>query len=54
MKTVIQVVVDDRLKKAVEKVAKRQGLSVSALIRHLLTRHLQDQGIDWLEEEAEE
>ena len=49
----IQVVVDDRLKKAVENAAKRQGLSVSALIRHLLSRHLQEQGIDWLGEESE-
>jgi antitoxin component of RelBE/YafQ-DinJ toxin-antitoxin module len=53
MKTVIQVVTDERLKKAVEKAAKRQGLSVSALIRHLLTRHLQEQGIEWLEEAEE-
>ncbi len=49
----IQVVTDERLKKAVEKAAKRQGLSVSALIRHLLTRHLQEQGIEWLEEAEE-
>ncbi len=54
MKTVIQVVVNEQLKKAVEKAAKRQGLSVSALIRHLLTRHLQEQGIEWLEEESQE
>jgi hypothetical protein len=51
MTAVINVKTDPRLKKALERFAKEQGLSLSALIRQNMIKLLQEHGIDWREEE---
>ncbi|RJR40803.1 MAG: CopG family transcriptional regulator [Desulfobacteraceae bacterium] len=51
MVAVINVKVDPKLKQALDKFAQQQGISVSALIRQTMIKSLQEQGIDWREEE---
>ena len=53
MVAVINVKVDPKLKKALEKFAQQQGISLSGLIRQTMIRTLQEQGIDWREEKSD-
>ena len=50
MKAVVNIRMDDRLKKAIEKFAEQQGISFSALVRQTIIEKLQSHGIDWREE----
>jgi predicted HicB family RNase H-like nuclease len=52
MIAVINVKTDPRLKKALERFAKDQGLSLSALIRQTMIKTLQENDINWREEKS--
>lgn len=49
MKTVVNIRMDSRLKKAIEKLAEQQGISFSALMRQTIIEKLLSHGIDWRE-----
>ena len=49
----INIRIDPRLKKAIEKLANKQGINLSAIIRQTMAKHLQEHGIDWTEEEPD-
>jgi len=53
MTAVINVKTDPKLKKALERLAQQQGLSLSALIRQTMIKTLQENGIDWREEDPD-
>ena len=54
MKILVNIRMDSRLKKAIEKLAEQQGISFSAIMRQTMIEKLQSHGIDWQEEEVEE
>ena len=54
MKTVVNIRMDSRLKKALEKLAEQQGISFSGLVRQTMIEKLQANNIDWREEEPGE
>ncbi|MEE9120710.1 MAG: ribbon-helix-helix protein, CopG family [Syntrophobacteria bacterium] len=49
----IAIKMDPRMKKALQKSAEEELVSMSTLIRQLVDRHLKGKGIDWREEEVE-
>ena len=53
MKVSLSFKVDSRLKKATEKLAERDNRSLSNYVVTLLMRHVEEQGIDWQKEGAE-
>ena len=54
MKVVVNIRMDEKLKKAMEQLAKKQHTSFSALTRQAMIGFLEKHGIDWREEELEE
>ena len=42
--------VDPKMKSAIQKAAEKQFISMSALIKQAIEKHLQEQGIDWRKE----
>jgi antitoxin component of RelBE/YafQ-DinJ toxin-antitoxin module len=53
MTTVLNIRIDPRLKKAMERIAQEQSITLSDAIRIAMVKYLKEQGIDW-REEAEE
>jgi predicted DNA-binding protein len=43
---------DPQMKQALEKLAKKQFVPVSSLIKQAIEKYLQDQGIDWRKESS--
>jgi hypothetical protein len=41
------------MKNALQKLAQKQGVPMTGLIRQLVDRYLDEHGIDWQEEESE-
>ncbi len=54
MWTLLTVKVDPRMKKAIQKVAEKQFISMSAAIKQAIEKYLQSHGTNWQEEESEE
>ncbi len=54
MKILVNIRMDSRLKKAIEKLAEQQGINFSAIMRQTMIEKLQSHDIDWREEEVEE
>jgi predicted transcriptional regulator len=52
MKVVVNIRMDEKLKRAMEQLAKKQHTSFSALARQAMIRFLEEHGIDWREEES--
>ena len=42
------------MKTALQKLAQKQGVPMTGLIRQLIDRYLEDHGIDWREEESDD
>jgi len=51
MTTVLNIRIDPRLKKAMERIAQEQSITLSDAIRIAMVKYLKEQGIDWREEE---
>jgi predicted transcriptional regulator len=49
MWTVIAIKVDPRMKEALQKVADKQFISMSAAVKQAIEKYLQEQGVDWRE-----
>ena len=47
----INIKIDPRMKKAIEKLAEQQLVNMSTVIRQAVDKHLQEHGIEWREEE---
>ena len=54
MKTVVNIRMDARLKRAIEKLAEQQGISFSAFVRQTVIEKLSQHDIDWREEELDD
>jgi len=53
MQIMLSLKIDSRMKAAMKKLADRQFISVSAVIKQAVERHLQEHGIDWRKEGEE-
>jgi predicted transcriptional regulator len=53
MWTLLTVKVDPRMKKAIQKAAEKQFISMSAAIKQAIEKYLQDHGVNWREEKDE-
>jgi predicted transcriptional regulator len=53
MLTMINLKIDPRMKAAVQKVAEKQFISMSAAIKQAIEKYLQDQGVDWRDTQEE-
>ena len=49
MKIVVNIRMDEKLKKAMESLAEKQHTSFSALARQAMIKFLEEHGIDWRE-----
>lgn len=49
----INIKIDPRMKAAIQKVAEKQFMSMSGLIKQAIEKYLEDRGIDWCEEAKE-
>jgi len=49
-KIMIALKMDPRMKKALQKVADKQLLTMSTLVRQLVDKHLKEHGVEWREE----
>ena len=47
----INIKVDPKMKKAIQKAAEKQFISRSAFIKQAIEKQLQEQGIDWRKED---
>ena len=47
----INIKIDPRMKKAIEKLAEQQLVNMSTVIRQAVDKHLQEHDIEWREEE---
>ena len=50
MSILINFKIDPRMKAAIQKLADKQFISMSAIIKQSIEKHLQDHGIDWRKE----
>lgn len=50
MPELLTIKVDPRMKAALRKLAENQFISVSAVVKQVIDRHLKEQGINWREE----
>jgi predicted transcriptional regulator len=50
MLIMVNIRIDPRMKAALEKLAEKQFISMSAVIKQAIEKHLQEHGIDWREE----
>jgi len=48
----LSIKLDPRMKAALKKVADKQFISVSAVVKQAVEKHLQEHGIDWRKEKA--
>ena len=46
----INIKLDPRMKAAIQKVAEKQFISMSAAIKQAIEKYLQEHGVDWREE----
>jgi len=53
MQPLITIKVDPRMKAALKKLADKQFISVSGAVKQAIEKHLQENGVDWREEEPE-
>ena len=51
MKTVMNIKFDPNMKKAIQKLADKQLVTMTTVVRQAVDKHLKDCGIDWREEE---
>ncbi len=49
----INIKVDPKMRAAIKKLADQQFISMSAVIKQSIEKHLQENGIDWREGESE-
>ena len=52
-KIMIALKMDPRMKKALQKVADKQLLTMSTLVRQLVDKHLTEHCVEWREEKSE-
>ena len=52
-KILIGVKIDPRMKKALQRVADEQLVSMSTLIRQLIDKHLKGKDVDWRKEKVD-
>jgi predicted DNA-binding protein len=50
MESMLSIRLDLRMKLALEKLAEKQFVSVAALVKQAVEKHLQENGIDWRSE----
>jgi len=50
MQTLFTLKIDTRMKAALKKLADKQFISSSAVVKQAIEKHLQEYGIDWREE----
>ena len=50
----ITLKLDPRMKRALDELAEHRLTPVSVLLRQLIDKHLQDQGINWREEKPDD
>jgi predicted transcriptional regulator len=50
MAILINFKIDPRMKAAIQKLAEKQFISMSAVIKQAIEKHLKDHGINWQEE----
>ncbi len=53
MLKMMNIKIDPRMKTAVQKLADKNFISMSAVIKQAIEKHLQEQGIDWQKESEE-
>ena len=53
MQPLVTLKVDPRMKAALKKLADKQFISVSAVLKQAAEKHLNDNGIDWHKEDPE-
>jgi len=51
MNVILNLKIDPRMKSALKKLADKQFISVSAVVKQAIERHLQENGIDWRKED---
>jgi len=49
----VNIRIDPRMKAAIEKLAEKQFISMSAVIKQAIEKHLQEHAINWREEPDE-
>jgi len=54
MQTLLTLKIDSRMKAALKKLADKQFISSSAVVKQAIERHLQEHGIHWRKEGSEE
>ena len=54
MQVLLTLKIDSRMKAALKKLADKQFISVSAAVKQAVEKHLQNHGVDWRKEGAEE
>jgi predicted transcriptional regulator len=54
MNAFMSIKMDPRMKAALEKLAKEQFISASAIVKQAVDKHLQEQGIDWRKEKIKD
>jgi predicted transcriptional regulator len=54
MTIMINIKVDPKMRTAIKKLADQQFISMSAVIKQAIEKHLQENAINWREEEASE
>ena len=54
MDIVMSIMLDPRMKQALQKIADKNFVSISAIVKQAVDKHLQEQGIDWRKEKTKE
>jgi predicted transcriptional regulator len=54
MLIMVNIRIDPRMKKALETLADKQFISMSAAIKQAIDRYLEEHGVDWRKEKLEE
>jgi len=54
MSEMLTMKIDPQMKAALKKLAKRQFISVAAVIKQAAEKHLEEHGIDWRKEDTED
>ena len=52
MNIVMSIKLDPRMKQALQKIAEKNFVSISAVVKQAVDKHLQEQGIDWRKEKT--
>lgn len=53
MQPIVTLKIDPRMKAALKRLADKQFISVSAVLKQAAEKHLSENGIDWREEDPE-